>query len=37
MNEVHIDWVLAMIFPYAKDAASANSAGEVFKVTWTDR
>jgi len=37
INEVVIDWVFAMMAPYAIEAASANSAGEVFKVTCAER
>jgi hypothetical protein len=36
-NEVHIDWVFAMIFPYAICAASASNEGEVFRLTWAER
>jgi hypothetical protein len=35
-NEVHIAWVLAMIFPYTKDAASAAIGGVFFRATWAD-
>ena len=36
-NEVHMLWVFAILYPYAISAASANSAGEVFRVTCTER
>jgi len=37
-NEVHIDWVLAMRVPYAKEAVSAPAnVGIFFRVTCAER